>query len=121
MTTETQQPYKILVVDDEPDVEPLVLQRMRRQIRAGKYSFVFAQNGLEALERLREDSGIDMVLSDINMPQMDGLTLLEQISKAGPRAPRRHNLRLRRHEEHPNRHEPRRLRLRHQTHRLRGP
>ena len=84
MTTETQQPYKILVVDDEPDVEPLVLQRMRRQIRAGKYSFVFAQNGLEALERLREDSGIDMVLSDINMPQMDGLTLLEQISKLDP-------------------------------------
>ncbi|MDE2861806.1 MAG: SpoIIE family protein phosphatase [Chloroflexota bacterium] len=84
MTTEDQQPYKILVVDDEPDVEPLVLQRMRRQIRAGKYSFVFAQNGVEALERLRDDSEIDMVLSDINMPQMDGLTLLEQISKLDP-------------------------------------
>ena len=84
MTTDTRQPYKILVVDDEPDVEPLVLQRMRRQIRAGKYSFVFAQNGVEALARLRNESDIDMVLSDINMPQMDGLTLLEQISKLDP-------------------------------------
>ncbi len=85
MTTESQQqPYKILVVDDEPDVEPLVLQRMRRQIRAGKYNFVFAQNGVEALEKLRADDEIDMVLSDINMPQMDGLTLLQQISTLNP-------------------------------------
>ena len=81
---EMQQTYKILVVDDEPDVEPLVLQRMRRQIRAGKYEFVFAQNGIEALDKLKVDRGIDMVLSDINMPQMDGLTLLEQISKLDP-------------------------------------
>ena len=80
----TQRTNKILVVDDEPDVEPLVLQRMRRKIRSGIYSFVFAQNGLEALERLREDDEIDMVLSDINMPQMDGLTLLEQIPKVDP-------------------------------------
>ena len=80
----TQRTNKILVVDDEPDVEPLVLQRMRRKIRSGIYSFVFAQNGLEALERLREDNEIDMVLSDINMPQMDGLTLLEQIPKVDP-------------------------------------
>ena len=79
-----QQTYKILVVDDEPDVEPLVLQRMRRQIRAGKYEFVFAQNGIEALDKLRDDHGIDMILSDINMPQMDGLTLLEQIGKLDP-------------------------------------
>ena len=79
-----QGPYKILVVDDEPDVEPLVLQRMRRKIRAGLYSFVFAQNGVEALAKLQEDNEIDMVLSDINMPQMDGLTLLEQIPKVDP-------------------------------------
>ena len=77
-------PYKILVVDDEPDVEPLVMQRMRRKIRSGLYTFVFAQNGIEALVCLREDSDIDMVLSDINMPQMDGLTLLEQIPKVDP-------------------------------------
>ena len=80
----TDRPCKILVVDDEPDLEPLVLQRMRRSIRRGKYSFVFAHNGLEALERLNEDEDIDMVLSDINMPQMDGLTLLDQIPKVNP-------------------------------------
>ena len=79
-----QQPYKILVVDDEPDVEPLVLQRMRRKIRDGSYTFVFAQNGIEALARLHEDREIVMVLSDINMPQMDGLTLLQQIPKVDP-------------------------------------
>ena len=77
-------PYKILVVDDEPDLEPLMLQRMRRHIRSGRYTFVFAQNGIEALERLNQEDDIDMVLSDINMPRMDGLTLLEQIPKVDP-------------------------------------
>ena len=76
--------YKILVVDDEPDVEPLVLQRMRRDIRSRKYEFVFAHNGVEAVELLNKDESIDMVISDINMPQMDGLTLLEQISEINP-------------------------------------
>ena len=76
--------YKILVVDDEPDLEPLVLQRMRRAIRSGRYRFVFAQNGVDALEKLRADPAIDMVLSDINMPKMDGLTLLEQIPNVDP-------------------------------------
>ena len=77
-------PYKILVVDDEPDLEPLVLQRMRRAIRSGRYSFLFAQNGLEALALLHEHDDIDMVLSDINMPKMDGLALLEQIPNVDP-------------------------------------
>ncbi len=76
--------YKILVVDDEPDLEPLVLQRMRRHIRRGRYEFVFAHNGIEALEELEADPGIDMVVSDINMPRMDGLTLLEQIPNVSP-------------------------------------
>ena len=76
--------YKILVVDDEPDLEPLVLQRMRRAIRSGRYRFVFAQDGVDALEKLRADPAIDMVLSDINMPKMDGLTLLEQIPNVDP-------------------------------------
>ncbi len=76
--------FKILVVDDEPDLEPLMLQRMRRQIRSGQYSFVFAHNGAEALDMLQQDDEIDMVLSDINMPIMDGLTLLQQIPKVDP-------------------------------------
>ena len=82
--TSTQESYRILVVDDEPDLAPLMLQRMRRDIRSGRYKFVFAQNGVEALEKLRQENDIDMVLSDINMPQMDGLTLLEQIPKVDP-------------------------------------
>ena len=80
----SQATYKILVVDDEPDVEPLVLQRMRRDIRRRKYEFVFAQNGVEALDVLSRDEDIDMVISDINMPQMDGLTLLGQIAEVNP-------------------------------------
>ncbi len=76
--------YKILVVDDEPDMEPLVLGRMRRAIRSGRYEFVFARDGFEALERLNQERDIDMVLSDINMPKMDGLTLLSQIPSVDP-------------------------------------
>ena len=70
--------YRILVVDDEPDLERLVRQRMRRDIRSGRYEMEFAHNGVEALEMLGQ-SEFDMVLSDINMPRMDGLTLLKQI------------------------------------------
>ena len=80
----TKAQYKILVVDDEPDLEILVRQRMRRDVRAGRYAFAFAQNGVEALEVLNNEPDIDMVLSDINMPQMDGLTLLEQMSEVDP-------------------------------------
>ena len=76
--------YNILVVDDEPDLEPLMLQRMRREIRAGRYKMTFARDGVEALQMLEADPDIDMVLSDINMPRMDGLTLLEQIPKVSP-------------------------------------
>ncbi|MCY4068149.1 MAG: SpoIIE family protein phosphatase [Acidimicrobiaceae bacterium] len=80
----SQHKHKILVVDDEPDLEPLMLQRMRRYIRTGMYEFVFAHDGVEALQALDEDKGIDMVLSDINMPKMDGLTLLQRIPDVAP-------------------------------------
>ena len=61
-----------------------MLQYMRRQIRSGVYEFVFAGDGVEALELLEADQGIDMVLSDINMPRMDGLTLLQRMQDAAP-------------------------------------
>ncbi|AWU94312.1 ATP-binding protein [Azospirillum ramasamyi] len=70
---------KILVVDDERDVETLIMQRFRRAVRAGELEFLFAHDGQEALETLRAQPDIDMVLSDINMPGMDGLTLLDHL------------------------------------------
>ena len=77
-------PSTILVVDDEPDLERLVRQRMRREVRSGRFILEFARNGLEALECLASRGPIDLVLSDINMPRMDGLTLLEQIPRVDP-------------------------------------
>ncbi len=74
-------PIKILVVDDEPDVAPLIRQQFRRQVRRGEYAFVFAYDGLEALAALDADPDIDIVLTDINMPRMDGLTLLSSIGR----------------------------------------
>ena len=74
-----QSASKILVVDDEPDLKPLMLQRMRRDIRRGRYEFLFAGDGIEAMEVLNDVSDIDMVITDINMPRMDGLSLLQHI------------------------------------------
>jgi adenylate cyclase len=71
----------ILVVDDEPDLEALVQQRFRRQIRGGEFGFRFARDGLEALDMIANGNDVDMVLSDINMPRMDGLTLLQKIQQ----------------------------------------
>jgi sigma-B regulation protein RsbU (phosphoserine phosphatase) len=72
-------PVKILVVDDEPDLELLVRQKFRRQIREKEFEFHFAHNGVEALELLDTDPEIEVVMTDINMPVMDGLTLLARI------------------------------------------
>jgi sigma-B regulation protein RsbU (phosphoserine phosphatase) len=72
---------KIMVVDDEVDLEPLVRQTFRRQIRSGDYDFVFAHNGLDALAKLIEYPDIGVILSDINMPEMDGLTLLSKLKE----------------------------------------
>ena len=66
---------KILVVDDETDMEPMIRQKFRRHIREKTYDFEFAFNGIEALEKIIEFPEISIVLSDINMPEMDGLTL----------------------------------------------
>jgi sigma-B regulation protein RsbU (phosphoserine phosphatase) len=74
-------PAKILVVDDEPQLERLILQRFRRKIREKTYEFVFAVDGVDALEKLARDQDIDIVLSDINMPKMDGLTLLLRLNE----------------------------------------
>jgi adenylate cyclase len=75
---------KILVVDDEADLELLIKQKFRRKIRENAYEFLFASNGQEALERLLDNLDIDIVLSDINMPVMDGLTLLGRLPEASP-------------------------------------
>lgn len=75
---------KILVVDDEADLEALVKQKFRRKIRENVYEFVFAQNGEEALQKVSEHPDLDIVLSDINMPVMDGLTLLSRLPEANP-------------------------------------
>ena len=78
------QTAKILVVDDEPDLEILVRQKFRRRIRRGEFEFTFAQNGLEALERLAENPELEMILSDINMPRLDGLSLLNALGEVNP-------------------------------------
>lgn len=72
---------KILVVDDEADLEVLIKQKFRQKIRANEYEFVFAQNGRIALEQLLLHPDTDLVLSDINMPEMDGLTLLGKLQE----------------------------------------
>lgn len=74
---------RILVVDDEPDFEALVTQKFRRRVRAGELEFRFARDGLEALEILSADPAFEVVLSDINMPRMDGLALLERLGESG--------------------------------------
>src|SRR6478736_4279323 len=75
---------KILVADDEMDLEILIKQKFRKQIREHQYEFVFAANGCDALTKLKDNPDIDVVLSDINMPEMDGLTLLTKLNEISP-------------------------------------
>jgi DNA-binding NtrC family response regulator len=74
-------PAKILVVDDEIDLQRLIQQRFRKHIQSEEMDFIFASSGVEALCKLRHDQHIDMVLTDINMPDMDGLTLIHFLPK----------------------------------------
>ncbi|WP_197052666.1 adenylate/guanylate cyclase domain-containing protein [Psychroserpens sp. Hel_I_66] len=75
---------KILVVDDETDLEVLIRQKFRKKIRSQEYEFIFAVNGVDALDKIVENPEVDIVLSDINMPEMDGLTLLSKINQSSP-------------------------------------
>lgn len=80
----TSQPTKILVIDDEPDLRLLILQRFRRLIRHNRYEFYFAQDGKEAIEQLSNHPDVDIALTDINMPGMDGLTFLSKVGEVSP-------------------------------------
>jgi len=75
---------KILVADDEPDLETLIRQKFRQKIRDRKYEFVFAANGHDAIKKMEEHPDVSIVLSDINMPEMDGLTLLSKLNELSP-------------------------------------
>ena len=82
--SEPDRPFHILVVDDEPDLEPLMRQRFRRKVRRGDYVLHFAANGVEALDVVRSDTRVDMVVTDINMPRMNGLQLLAALPEVDP-------------------------------------
>ncbi len=75
---------KILVADDETDLEVLIRQKFRQKIRDQHYEFVFAKNGNDALEKMQQHPDVAIVLSDINMPEMDGLTLLTKLNDTNP-------------------------------------
>ncbi len=77
-------PHKILVVDDEPDLKHIIGQTFRKRIDERELVFIFAENGAEALKRLEEDAEVIAVLTDLNMPEMDGLTLLAKVNAHFP-------------------------------------
>lgn len=88
ITSNIYQSMTILVVDDEADIQALFEQRFRREIRSGECVFAFAQSGEEALHYLRQHaSEAVLILSDINMPGMSGLELLERIREQSPAPP----------------------------------
>ncbi|MCP4923985.1 MAG: response regulator [bacterium] len=75
---------QILIVDDEPHLEILIQQKFRKEIKAGDYSFLFAQNGREALDIVNDTPSIHVVATDLNMPEMDGITLLKHVKEKHP-------------------------------------
>lgn len=75
---------KILVVDDEEDIELLIRQRFRKRITSGELEFFFARNGLQAMEILSQKEDIYMILTDLNMPVMDGISLIKKVSETHP-------------------------------------
>ncbi|MFY7963038.1 MAG: response regulator [Elsteraceae bacterium] len=77
----------VLVVDDEPDVEPLYTQLFRRDLRSGRFSMVFVSSGSEALARLSEPQRVSLLLSDVNMPGMTGLELVPRVKALQPDLP----------------------------------
>ncbi|APR78163.1 Adenylate cyclase [Minicystis rosea] len=83
-TGRSEKATKILIVDDEPDVALLMKQRFRQQIRKGIYDFVFASDGEAALEQMRIHPDVEIALTDINMPGMDGLTFLRRAGELNP-------------------------------------
>ncbi|HIL57162.1 MAG TPA: adenylate/guanylate cyclase domain-containing response regulator [Rhodothermales bacterium] len=74
-------PLKILFVDDEPDLAPLIRQKFRRRVRSGELELDFAGDGQEALEKVLADPDIEVIVTDLNMPRMDGLTLLGRLDE----------------------------------------
>ena len=79
---------KLLVVDDEPEVEPMFRQRMRREVRAGVYEFLFARSGQHALEVLKEHPDVRLVNTYLSMPEMNGWQLLDALGSCGLRCRR---------------------------------
>lgn len=75
---------KVLIVDDEPDLDRLIGQKLRRRVRSGEIELLSARNGVEALEVLRGHRDVRIAFCDINMPQMDGLTLLGRLREGHP-------------------------------------
>src|SRR5689334_17738590 len=80
---EESRPARVLIVDDEPDIETLIRQRFKR--RNAGIGFLFARNGQEGLEKLKENPDVDLVVTDINMPMMDGLALLARLTEMNGR------------------------------------
>ncbi len=76
--------FKILFVDDEPQFERLIKQRLRQYIKKGSFELTFANNGLDALDIVSNQSDLDLIITDLNMPHMDGFAFLERMKKLLP-------------------------------------